>query len=192
MNKISLFIAFSFAIQFQSIGQNLDSLIRQDLHSVTSQLKYMLETDQLFRHYMQYGEYGFQNRKWINSDNKKLLDNNKKKVKLDSKIYSHAGHVTHEIDSLNTVNLIRLTKKYGFPSALRLNELNHTSTVGIAIIFVHSPPYFFEQVGELIKKEFKENRLSEGDYRHILWHLRGRKDNIIELMTIPIEELNKI
>lgn len=192
MKKISLLIILTFVLQFKSIGQNLDSLLKNDLHSVTSQLMYMLETDQLFRNYLQTGKFGFNNGKWNNPEEKEKLNEFEKDLILDSVNYYHAKQISYEIDSLNTVNLIRITKTYGFPSDMRLSRLNgKVNVVGIANIFIHSPPIFFDQIRELIYKEFKGNRLLESDYRHILWHLRGRKDNIFELMTIPIEELEK-
>lgn len=79
--------------------------------------------------------------------------------------------VIHKIDSINTNELIKITKKYGFPSQERLK----THRAEAYFLFVHSDRIYHDEIRELINKEFEENRISEYEKAYIMWHLDGRK-----------------
>lgn len=80
-------------------------------------------------------------------------------------------NVIHEIDSINTNKLIKITKKYGFPSQERLKAYRAEAY----FLFVHSDRTYFDEIRKLVNKEFKENRISEYEKAYIVWHLDGRK-----------------
>ncbi len=73
-------------------------------------------------------------------------------------------------DSLNTKKLIKITKKYGFPSNQRLSVYKAKAY----FIFVHTPRKFFKEVEQLIDEEYKNKRISEYQRAYIFWHLHGR------------------
>ena len=73
-------------------------------------------------------------------------------------------------DSLNTKKLIKITRKYGFPSNQRLGVYKAKAY----FIFVHTPRKFFKEVEQLIDEEYKNKRISEYQRAYIFWHLHGR------------------
>ncbi|SDG94934.1 hypothetical protein [Psychroflexus sediminis] len=92
-------------------------------------------------------------------------------------------------DSLNTLKLLEITKKYGFPNHKRLGVYKSKAY----LIFVHSPRYFFSDIEELIEFEYKNNRMSYYERAYITWHIKGRlgsppiadeKGNLIKRKTI--------
>jgi len=89
------------------------------------------------------------------------------KIKKDS-----ARNLMHKIDNTNTLKLLKITKKHGFPSNERLN----TYKAKAYMIFVHSN---LNKYGEVIRNtiniEYKYNRINEYKKGYIFWHLDGRK-----------------
>ena len=79
--------------------------------------------------------------------------------------------IIREIDSVNTNELIKITKKYGFPSQERLK----TYRAEAYFLFVHSDKIYHDEIRKLINKEFEANRISEYEKAYIMWHLNGRK-----------------
>jgi len=74
-----------------------------------------------------------------------------------------------KIDEHNTKELIRLTKKYGFPGILHLGH-----DVPIFLVFVHSDKAYWDEIRGLIEKEYDAGRISEFGKDYIFWHLDGR------------------
>ena len=75
-----------------------------------------------------------------------------------------------KIDNKNTENLMELTKKYGWLS----DEIIDCPKLNIWLIFRHSQEEYFEQISELIEKEYNANRLKDSHYKYIKNHLNGR------------------
>lgn len=78
-----------------------------------------------------------------------------------------------EIDKENTYRLIRIIKKYGFPSTERIGK-----PIPIWLIFQHTPEEYKTKVHKLITKEHKYGRFPSSEYKMIQWHLNGRKELI--------------
>jgi hypothetical protein len=76
-----------------------------------------------------------------------------------------------EIDKINTLKLIKIVKKYGFPNSNRIDN-----PFPVWIIFQHTPIVYKEKVRKLLAKEYKSKRIGESEYKMILWHLDGRKE----------------
>ena len=77
-------------------------------------------------------------------------------------------------DSLNTIKLIGLTKKYVFPNNKRTGVYKSKAY----FIFVHSPKEYFEELRSLINKEYNEGRITEYKKEYIFWHLDGTTGQI--------------
>ena len=74
------------------------------------------------------------------------------------------------IDSINTIRLIEIVKKYGFPSVDRLG-----APVSAWLIFQHSPKNFWRELNLLIKKESRKGNIPIAETTMLKWHLNGRK-----------------
>jgi hypothetical protein len=84
-------------------------------------------------------------------------------------------NIQDSLDRINIVELISITKKYGFPNPDRLK-----APLPVWLIFQHTPKEFIKEVKELLKKENEEGRFYDNEYNLVSWHLGGR----IELPTI--------
>ncbi|WP_339887484.1 hypothetical protein [uncultured Flavobacterium sp.] len=69
-------------------------------------------------------------------------------------------------DEVNTNKLIEITKKYGFPNNKRLKVYKAKAY----FIFVHSPRNYFEQINEIVEKEYSETRMTEYEKEYIYWN----------------------
>ena len=79
--------------------------------------------------------------------------------------------VQSKIDYKNVIELIKITKKYGFPDNSRLSKKNISW-----IIFQHTPEKLKKRVKKILIKENKKGRFkSEATLKFIMWHLEGRK-----------------
>ncbi|MDR6301654.1 hypothetical protein [Mesonia maritima] len=77
--------------------------------------------------------------------------------------------VINPSDEKNTKELIKITKKYGFPGMWRLNH-----DFPVHMVFVHADQKYFPIIKKLIEKEFKAKRISNYEKEYIFWHLNGR------------------
>lgn len=75
------------------------------------------------------------------------------------------------LDRTNTIQLLEITKKYGFPGNERLGVYKAKAYM----IFVHSGSEFFSEIRKIIQKEFELKNISEYQKEYIFWHLNGRE-----------------
>jgi len=134
----------------------------------------MYDIDQGKRHYFSKIDsiYGLSiSRYSLRKDIKKDLGN-----KYDDYQQAKKSHLddVNKCDSLNTIKLIEITNKYGFPNNKRLGVYKSKAYM----IFVHSPRTYFEEIRALINKEYNEGRISEYKKEYIFWHLNGRTGQI--------------
>ncbi|MFD2565009.1 hypothetical protein [Aquimarina rubra] len=92
------------------------------------------------------------------------------KEKYSQKAIDSVWALQLEIDVRNTKKLIELTKKYGWISDERID----CPKLNIWLIFRHAQEEYFEEISELIEKEYKAERLKTSHYRYIKNHLEGR------------------
>ncbi|SEB41451.1 hypothetical protein SAMN04489761_0566 [Tenacibaculum sp. MAR_2009_124] len=97
---------------------------------------------------------------------KKLGDNYKNYQKSKDSIKS----LVDKTNESNTLLLLDLTKKHGFPSRERLKVYKSSAY----FIFIHSPKKYYSSIKEVISKEYKEKRISEYEKAYIFWHINGR------------------
>ena len=79
--------------------------------------------------------------------------------------------IQNKIDNKNTELLIEITKKRGWVSK---TELGCEKDMAPVVIFRHAPKKYWNEIGQLIEKEFSEKRMTKGDYWFIDNHLKGR------------------
>jgi hypothetical protein len=170
MKKV-LFVLISLTILSCSKNYDLSAADKIYLNKVIDS---MYEIDQGKRHYFHKIDslYNFKmpNIKTKTALKQALGDNYESYRKT---VRDHWDDV-NKCDSLNTLELIKITKKYGFPSNTRLGVYKSKAHM----IFVHSPRESFEEIRSLINKEFIEGRISEYAKEYIFWHLNGRTGKI--------------
>lgn len=187
----SLLILLPFSSWNQSLSEQ-DSLLKVDLKSVTNQIEYMFKVDQLHRNYWKYGTFN-----QLKIDSLYKLPDKELNMYLslnqpDSLTVSFIKKQLNAIDSINTQNVIDISEKYGFPSNYRLVTLGGKTVFGDPyILLVHSPLYYAEKIKSLAKIAYENGRLKDQSYKHILWHINGRKESLVKSMNKSIEELEK-
>ncbi|QNK78236.1 hypothetical protein H7F37_03900 [Winogradskyella sp. PAMC22761] len=94
-----------------------------------------------------------------------------KKPKFPQSIKDSLMSLQIEVDNLNTEKLIEIIKINGWPikNGFRCDEV-----IGPSIIFRHSQEKYWNEIQTLIDLEFKEKRMSKGEYNLIDNHLKGR------------------
>jgi len=178
-------------------------LFKRDSKKIAVKLYSMLESDQALRNNIKFIDfyYGQINISHIIdsltwADNKSKLDSllKIKNVLLNSKSFAlnkikkqdfdnavkRNEKAMRFIDSINVIELLKVTKKYGFPSHDRLlNELGSNTdrkmTRSPHLIFVHTPQKYINKVRKIVTKEYLNGRLGKSACSHIFWHLNGRK-----------------
>ena len=131
----------------------------------------MYEIDQSKRFYLKQIDsiYKLSNFSFVNMKRKKEILGSrfeKYKISVDSNWV-----VIKQCDLLNTKKLIEITNKFGFPNNKRLGVYKSKAYM----IFVHSPPQFFDEIRFIINEEYNKKRISEYKKEYIFWHLNGRK-----------------
>ena len=77
-------------------------------------------------------------------------------------------------DEINTIRLIEITSRYGFPNNRRLKVYKAKA----CFIFVHSPKNYFEQINEIVEKEYSEYRMTEYEKEYIYWHTKYERNGM--------------
>ncbi|SEC28807.1 hypothetical protein SAMN04489761_2584 [Tenacibaculum sp. MAR_2009_124] len=73
------------------------------------------------------------------------------------------------MDEQNTIELIAITKKHGFPNTEFLEK-----PIGAWVIFQHTPEKYKAEVKQLLIKEINTGRMPAIEGSMIMWHLHGR------------------
>ena len=157
--KIFSFIIGFFLFQSCSIlntDNRKDRLLKQDEIVLFEKIDQLVETDQW-------------NRKFFKNINQNFALN------MDSITYVNWKDsirvIQQKIDYKNTIELIKITKKYGFPDNSRLSKKKLSW-----IIFQHTPDKLKKRVKRILIKESKKGRFkSQATLKFIMWHLEGRK-----------------
>ncbi|WP_340064821.1 hypothetical protein [Ascidiimonas aurantiaca] len=100
-----------------------------------------------------------------------------KKGTFTQKYQDSLMQMQKQLDIENTRELLRIVKEHGFPN---IEKLGCKSYAVPFLIFGHAPEAFWKEIGEVIEVEKKKNRISEGDYNYIRWHIGSRKGNPIK------------
>jgi len=82
------------------------------------------------------------------------------------------------IDSINRIRIYKIIKKYGYPSFYNRKWSDTINTrTGITYVLTHTNPEnaMGKRTLDLMVKEYKKGRVEDGEMRHYLWHVSGRK-----------------
>lgn len=164
-----------------SIGCNPSDKIEKDytlsndkIKVISKQIDSMYNLDQNLRHTFDTIDFKYKLTDGVSTY--MFVGNDKLQKKLGDQYFNYKketdslSKLMRRTDSLNTLKLIDLTKKYGFPNNKRLGEYKSKAY----LLFVHSPRYFFPIIDTLVEKEYEAGRISEYKRKFIRWHLDGR------------------
>lgn len=99
------------------------------------------------------------------------------KIKSDTAKIDSLMDLQRELDIKNTEKLIKIINIYGYPDIRKLNCKEYSIPV---LIFVHSPKEYWGEIKLIIDKERNLNRMTEGDYKYISWHINNRKGTLLD------------
>ncbi|NHN26339.1 hypothetical protein FIA58_011675 [Flavobacterium jejuense] len=136
-----------------------DKLLKRDEPILIEKTEKLVQADQ-------------ENRNLSKLYKKKNLNN---MLNMDSISYLHwkdsIRALQQKIDYNNTIELIKLTKKYGYPDNSRISKSYSTW-----LVFQHCPVKLKKRVKKILIKENKKGRFkSEATLKLLMWHLNGRK-----------------
>lgn len=204
MYKILICLNCIFLI---SCSKNKDISLNENLNEVNKEINQMVLIDQQVRKSLEYQYFFFGKKSNIGFRSDYLNDWGMLK-KVDSIYfyqYNNVENVKYEkirksdyqnqnrklwkaisvIDSLNTMKLINLTKKYGYPSYERMKKIKESNNIQVdnkiispSLIFIHSPDYFSKELKKLVKEEYRKGNIECETCSHIFWNLNGRTTEI--------------
>jgi hypothetical protein len=89
-----------------------------------------------------------------------------------------AEKVTQLVDSINAQKLYATIKKYGFISFYKRAWRNESSKIGITTLLTHIDPKsnLGQKLTKLMIKEYFHGRVDDGEMKHYMWHVDGRKN----------------
>ncbi len=162
-------VLFSSIILLVSCKNSKYSLSKKTKESLTVSIDSMYDLDQNIRQYYNQLDASYGIKRGTNLKNKGIT---KGTYKLYKKEKDSIIKVMKKTDNTNTLKLLKITDKYGFPS----NERLGTYKAKAYMIFVHSDiNKYGEKIEHVINTENKANRISKYKKAYIFWHLHGRK-----------------
>ena len=152
-----------------------DALFKADIDEIVEKLEFMYGYDQTLREYIYYKSFDK-----CKTDSIEATNNQNKRLISSSLELTIWKLYINPMDSIHTKELISITKKYGFPSTKRIKKYYKKGFVNPefnpAVIFIHSPKIYWEELKVLMKSELDEGRVDRCTYGFMLWHLNGRHD----------------
>ena len=179
-----------------------DFYFKRDAKPLAQNLYQMGQTDQMVRNQKKYFDYYYgiddlfykvDSLTWLGNErildsfllkqkSRRIITRNLNELKAESynRLATRNAVAMEYIDSISTSELIRITKKYGFPSYDRLKaeldgKVDKKLISSPHIVFVHSSRQFFPEVRSLVIKEYLKGRMNKNVCSHIFWHLNGRE-----------------
>lgn len=177
----NLFILF-LLITISGFSQSRkEQLFKQDVAALVEEMEFMYGYDQLLREYLIF--------KSLNKNETDSLEILPDSLRVEiikerqfvndslSKIISR--DYIGPMDAKHTARIIEITKKYGFPSTKRIKQYYDKEfsdpEFSPAILLVHAPKSYWEELKLLMKNELEEERIDRCTYGHMLWHFTGRQ-----------------
>ncbi|AUC13797.1 hypothetical protein BTO06_00925 [Tenacibaculum sp. SZ-18] len=179
--KLKLLI-FSILLSNSIYSQSAkDSLLQKDINALVEEMEFMYGYDQTMREYTIFKTFDKSETDRIENlpDSLRIEEMKKRKFVSDSisnKIYKK---YINPMDAEHTERMIEITKKYGFPSTKRIRKYYKKEFVdpefNPLIIFIHSPRKYWNELKELMLKEYQNGIINQCQYGYALWQFTGRK-----------------
>lgn len=158
-----------------------DSLLKKDIRILVEEMEFMYGYDQTLREYITYKTFDKSETNRIESlsDSIQTIERNLRENISDSLAQKIWKNYINPKDAEHTERLIKITRKYGFPSIKRILEYYDKDFDDVEfnpfIIFIHSPKKYWNEIDAILKTELKEGRINRCTYGFFLWHISGRK-----------------
>ena len=180
--KSTLLVIFIF-ISSSIFSQNSkEALFKNDINTIVEELEFMYGYDQTLREYTIYKTFDKSETNRIEKlpDSLRIVETATRKFESDSIRLMIFNKYINPMDALHTERLIAITKKYGFPSVVRIKKYYKKEFAdeefNPLILFVHSPKKYSEDLKELMLNEYKIGNINQCAYGYALWHFSGRKN----------------
>jgi hypothetical protein len=180
MKKINLILILFFITNIIFAQAEKDSLLKRDIDAIVDELQFMYCYDQAIREYTIYKTFDKHKIDSIENMSDSLREIAMKNIKfyndtLAKKIW---GNYINPKDAEHTERLLEITKIYGFPSIERIRKYYKKDFVDLEfhanLIFIHSPKIYWNELKELMKKEYENGNINQCIYGYLLWHFNGR------------------
>ncbi len=158
-----------------------DSLLKKDIIALVEEMEFMYGYDQTLREYTVFKTFDKSETNRIEnlSDSLRLEEVKKRSFESDSIKNIIWRKYINPMDAEHTERMIEITKKYGFPSIKRIKKYYNKDFVdpefNPLIIFIHSPKKYWEDLKNLMRKEYKNGTVNQCQYGYALWQFTGRK-----------------
>ncbi|MEB8346889.1 hypothetical protein OO010_12575 [Flavobacteriaceae bacterium KMM 6898] len=146
---ILLITSCTTSSKFQTKTQTIRIPSKFQIENLQTELLEMIKLDQLYR--------------------QQIVELKENASKVDSSLIDSLLSQQKTMDTLNTVKLLEISKRFGFPNTTRFKG------IPAFLIFQHSPTQYFPEINELIEREYNAERLPPMEYEMIKWHLNGRQ-----------------
>jgi len=179
--KFKTLVLSCFLFQLSNAQSEKDLLLEQDIISLVEEMEFMYGYDQTMREYTIFKTFD----KAETDSIEKLPDSLQRNTILERQFKSDSLAKTiwkeyiNPKDARHTARMIEIIRKYGFPSTKRIKKYYEQDFTdpefSAAIILVHAPEKFWDELKILMKNELQEGRIDRCTYGHLLWHFTGRK-----------------
>lgn len=180
--KLKLFIITIFFCNSVYSQISKDSLFKRDIEILVEEMEFMYGYDQTMREYTVYKTFDKSETNRIESlsDSLRIQEMKKRKFVSDSIGDLIYRKYINPMDAEHTERMIEITKKYGFPSTERIKKYYDKEFVdpefNPLIIFIHSPKKYWNELKELMLKEYENGIINQCQYGYALWQFTGRKN----------------
>ncbi len=179
--KLKLLI-FSILLSNTIYSQSAkDSLLQRDINVLVEEMEFMYGYDQTMREYTIFKTFDKSETDRIENLPDSLRVEEMKKLKFVSDSISKIIYKKYinPMDAKHTERMIEITKKYGFPSTKRIRKYYKKEFAdpefNPLIIFIHSPKKYWDELKELMLKEYQNGIINQCQYGYLLWQFTGRK-----------------
>jgi len=179
--KFKFLILSCFLFHLSNAQSEKDLLLEQDIIALVEEMEFMYGYDQTLREYTIFKTFN----KGVTDSIEKLPDSLQRKEIIQRQFKSDSlskiiwRDYINPKDATHTERMIEITRKYGFPNIKRIKEYYKDDFIdpefSPAIILVHAPEKFWDELKILMKNELEEGRIDQCTYGHLLWHFTGRK-----------------
>ncbi|MUP47408.1 hypothetical protein E0K83_16830 [Gramella sp. BOM4] len=177
--KLLIFgIIVSNAIYAQSAK---DALLQKDINVLVEEMEFMYGYDQTMREYTVFKTFDKSETDRIENlpDSLRVEEMKKRRFISDSISKLIYKKYINPMDAEHTERMIEITKKYGFPSTERIRKYYKKEFAdpefNPLIIFIHSPNRYWDELKELMLKEYQNGIINQCQYGYALWQFTGRK-----------------
>lgn len=158
-----------------------DSLLQKDINVLVEEMEFMYGYDQTMREYTIYKTFNKSETDRIENlpDSLRIQEMIKRKFVSDSISKMIYKKYINPMDAEHTERMMEITKKYGFPSTERIRKYYKKEFVdpefNPLIIFIHSPKKYWDELKELMLKEYQNGIINQCQYGYALWQFTGRQ-----------------